>query len=546
MTRTRLRYSAQLVAACAGVAAVTVAAANSLAQFQQSLRSDVQNVLSSKPIGNAECRQKLTGPIEATNCDYESLESVNEDLFDSLHSLVTRPFFKFFRVDLYRECPFWTENGLCSNQNCGVTSADESQIPEKWRAASLGAVESADVAVSLPGCYSREADFCFLDDASEGEYVDLSLNPERFTGYAGESAHRIWSSIYNENCFGVSELSAGLHSESKASTADKTSPSLSVLDESTDGSQCLEKRVYYRVVSGLHASISTHICWENMKDQKRGEWGPDLSCFITRVASNPERLQNIYFNTVLLLRALARIQPYLATYDMCSGDEAVDNITKGELSRVFSLAKQVGRFDETQLFRGENAQVLKAEFKDHFRNVSRIMDCVGCDKCRLWGKVQTTGVATALKILFELDEDTLNPLTNPNLLQRSELVALINTLHRFSESLHAADYFRKEWAKMDDSDSHKIIKDVTNDQAARAHLTPAPPVPVETGTSEGNGTLFESVRDAMVTRVAELVKACEKGTAVCLQLITDVFGGVTSLFQPSSKHEGPMRTRPDL
>ena len=26
------------------------------------------------------------------------------------------------------------------------------------------------------------------------------------------------------------------------------------------------------------------------------------------------------------------------------------------------------------------------------------MDCVGCDKCRLWGKVQTTGVAAALKI----------------------------------------------------------------------------------------------------------------------------------------------------
>jgi ERO1-like protein beta len=50
---------------------------------------------------------------------------------------------------------------------------------------------------------------------------------------------------------------------------------------------------------------------------------------------------------------------------------------------------------------------LKEEFKSHFRNVSRIMDCVGCDKCRLWGKVQTTGLATALKVLFELDEMAL-------------------------------------------------------------------------------------------------------------------------------------------
>jgi hypothetical protein len=52
-------------------------------------------------------------------------------------------------------------------------------------------------------------------------------------------------------------------------------------------------------------------------------------------------------------------------------------------------------------------QVLKEEFKQHFRNVSRIMDCVGCDKCRLWGKIQTTGLGTALKVLFELDEKNL-------------------------------------------------------------------------------------------------------------------------------------------
>jgi hypothetical protein len=52
-------------------------------------------------------------------------------------------------------------------------------------------------------------------------------------------------------------------------------------------------------------------------------------------------------------------------------------------------------------------QVLKEQFKTHFRNVSQIMDCIGCDKCRLWGKVQITGLATALKILFEMDEKAL-------------------------------------------------------------------------------------------------------------------------------------------
>lgn len=41
-----------------------------------------------------------------------------------------------------------------------------------------------------------------MDDANgDEEYVDLLLNPERYTGYKGASAHRIWRSIYMENCF---------------------------------------------------------------------------------------------------------------------------------------------------------------------------------------------------------------------------------------------------------------------------------------------------------------------------------------------------------
>lgn len=31
-------------------------------------------------------------------------------------------------------------------------------------------------------------------------YVNLQLNPERYTGYTGPSARRIWDAIYTENC----------------------------------------------------------------------------------------------------------------------------------------------------------------------------------------------------------------------------------------------------------------------------------------------------------------------------------------------------------
>ena len=39
-----------------------------------------------------------------------------------------------------------------------------------------------------------------------------------------------------------------------------------------------------------------------------------------------------------------------------------------------------------------------------FHNITRIMDCVGCEKCKMWGKLQLLGIATSLKILFSADD----------------------------------------------------------------------------------------------------------------------------------------------
>ena len=40
------------------------------------------------------------------------------------------------------------------------------------------------------------------EETSDGlQYVDLLANPERFTGYKGEEAWKIWRAIYDENCF---------------------------------------------------------------------------------------------------------------------------------------------------------------------------------------------------------------------------------------------------------------------------------------------------------------------------------------------------------
>lgn len=294
---------------------------------------------------------------------------------------------------------------------------------------------------------------------AEGDYFDLSLVPERFTGYSGLSAHNVWRSIYEENCFGLSELNL-MGRKSLAAVSLPESMSEVFRDGGIEpDEQCLEKRVYYKVISGLRISyllsLHTHHFlhrtsrihfyshlpgipqsdhWRmgklnfspNVNRKQIVVQAPNLECFIDRVVSHPERLQYIYFNTVLMLRAVARLGPYLSAFDYCStGNHEDDQQTLAKIFSVVDIAQNVGKFDETLLFRGEDAnvsavsflctvllilivlQILKEEFKTHFRNVTRIMDCVGCAKCRLWGKVQTTGLATAMKILFEMDEKAL-------------------------------------------------------------------------------------------------------------------------------------------
>ncbi|PHT37911.1 Endoplasmic reticulum oxidoreductin-2 [Capsicum baccatum] len=59
------------------------------------------------------------------------------------------------------------------------------------------------------------------------------------------------------------------------------------------------------------------------------------------------------------------------------------------------------------------------------------MDCVGCEKCRLWAKL-VLGLGTALKILFSVDGESQHD--QHVQVQRNEVLALVNLLNRLSKS----------------------------------------------------------------------------------------------------------------
>jgi hypothetical protein len=79
--------------------------------------------------------------------------------------------------------------------------------------------------------------------------------PERYTGYEGPSPHRVWSSIYEENCFGQSEISL-LGGKSPALVSLPDSMTDALREDGVESNQCLEKRVYYKIVSGERRSLS--------------------------------------------------------------------------------------------------------------------------------------------------------------------------------------------------------------------------------------------------------------------------------------------------
>ncbi len=53
-------------------------------------------------------------------------------------------------------------------------------------------------------------------------------------------------------------------------------------------------------------------------------------------------------------------------------------------------------FDEGRMWKSDDGELLKHQLQQHFQNMTKAMDCVGCEKCKLWGKLQLLGKAQNL------------------------------------------------------------------------------------------------------------------------------------------------------
>jgi len=441
----------------------------------------------SSPVDSCFCKID-TGILEDCPCNTKSIDDFNKNsIHQKVMDVLSRHYFRYFQVNFDKPCKFWDGDGQCGSRNCAVDTCHPSDVPEhvinlsdninnnnndKEQQEEAKPEEKPSSAYTLygyfmekvhefvplfeplvvmwtkfskdylpataepfsPDCqeepsYSRVDtalppasvqllnEFCTLDPLEAGDtcdYIDLLKNEEKFTGYAGHSANRIWGKIYGDLCFksqngGMEDL-------------------------------CLEEKTFFRIVSGLHTSITVHLCKnyllqeENPMMGKKAIWGPNIPEFRRRFdpvltgGQGPDWLRNVYYLYLVELRAIAKAGPLLSTTNY--GDPETSRLVS-EISESVALLPE--SFDETKLFKGDGFNHLQ-QFKEKFREISQLMDCMGCERCKVWGKLQVTGVGTALKILVTPVEQLR--------LTRHEIVALLNGFGRVSTSIKELDTFR--------------------------------------------------------------------------------------------------------
>ena len=89
---------------------------------------------------------------------------------------------------------------------------------------------------------------------------------------------------------------------------------------------------------GMHASISAHIAKDYLLDEAANEWGPNLALFRARLGNEGvrERVENLYFTYLFVLRATLKAAPLLA-------DAAYDTGSPDQDARTAQLVRQLVR-----------------------------------------------------------------------------------------------------------------------------------------------------------------------------------------------------------
>lgn len=98
------------------------------------------------------------------------------------------------------------------------------------------------------------------------------------------------------------------------------------------------------LLAGMHSSISSHIVNDYLMDESRGLWGPNLAAFQERLGNEAvkERIENLYFAFLFVLRAVMKAGPYLESVSYSTGIPEEDARTSELIQKLVSALRPNG------------------------------------------------------------------------------------------------------------------------------------------------------------------------------------------------------------
>mmetsp|Transcript_31895 Transcript_31895/g.83261 ORF Transcript_31895/g.83261 Transcript_31895/m.83261 type:complete len:288 (-) Transcript_31895:181-1044(-) len=202
---------------------------------------------------------------------------------------------------------------------------------------------------------------------------------------------------------------------------------------------CYEERVFFRLISGLQSTITAHI-FERFTRVGDDKFKPNHELFNKALGRFPDRLSNLHFTYLFLLRGIVKAAPSLLQLDFGDVDNnevvrykaVLQNLI--EMSSASECSPAFTAFNESSMFSGSQGVHLKQQFRQKFENVSGLADCVSCESCRMHFKLKLAGVGVALRVLFDGVEESIG---------RNDAVALINAWAQVAEAVEIARKFRE-------------------------------------------------------------------------------------------------------
>ncbi|SCM22301.1 endoplasmic reticulum oxidoreductin, putative [Plasmodium berghei] len=347
------------------------------------------------------------------------IRDIEEDsrvAYEILKELTQKNYFRIFKVNLHVPCKLQKISEKCNEKTkCSVCECTEDEIPYNFRTNEVEIIHDQYAQEDLKKTFI--ASKLYKDilgtyvPSDEGflSYVDLIYNSPSYTAYEGKS---IWNRIYLENCFQNGE------------------------------NACKEMNNFYKIISGMQSSIaalaSEYYYLKNdfvfgdmhtdntIKNHyiKKIDYDYNLSFFKEKIALYPDRIENLYFTFAILLRALCRLKPLFSQCKCNSGIKENDK----------DAFKLLNEFLGKQYHSCSSEEFLEPIFPTHgkeilskFMNITSILDCVPCIKCKLHGKLKTTALQIAL--VEGVGDEHIGSL------ERNEATALINAIYHFADSI---------------------------------------------------------------------------------------------------------------